>query len=99
MNSFLMNILSGFVVALYALKGGYTKVKVKGQTIRLAVDNCRTLQRAKTYSIKEPDTLDWLDSFLPDSCLFDLGANIGQYSLYPAAKYGKKIRIYSFEPQ
>lgn len=99
MNSFLMNILSGFVVALYGLKGGYAKVKVKGQRIRLAVDNLRTLQRAKTYSIKEPDTLDWLDSFQPDSCLFDLGANIGQYSLYPAAKYGKKIRVYSFEPQ
>ena len=99
MNSFLMNILSGFVVALYGLKGGYTKVKVKGQSIRLAVDNVRTLQRAKTYSIKEPDTLDWLDSFQPDSCFFDLGANIGQYSLYPAAKYGKKIQVYSFEPQ
>src|SRR6185312_16819691 len=59
----------------------------------------RTLQRAKTYSIKEPDTLDWLDSFEPDSCFFDLGANIGQYSLYPATKFGNKIKVYAFEPQ
>lgn len=99
MSSFFTNILSGFAVGLYGLKGGYTSVNVKGQSIRLAVDNFRTLQRAKTYSIKEPDTLDWLDSFEPGACFFDLGANIGQYSLYPAKKYGNGIRIYSFEPQ
>lgn len=94
-----MNILSGLAVALYGLKGGYTEVNVKGQSISLAVDNFRTLQRAKTYSIKEPDTLDWLDSFEAGSCFFDLGANIGQYSLYPARKYGNDIQVFSFEPQ
>jgi FkbM family methyltransferase len=99
MFSFFTNILSGFAVTLYGIKGGYTKVNVKGQSIRIAVDNFRTLQRAKTYSIKEPDTLDWLDSFEAGSCFFDLGANIGQYSLYPAKKYGDDIQVYSFEPQ
>ncbi|MDN5882043.1 MAG: FkbM family methyltransferase [Nitrosospira sp.] len=99
MRSFFMNILSRFVAALYGMKGGYAKVNVKGQSIRIAVDNLRTLQRAKTYSIKEPDTLDWLDRFEPDSCFFDLGANIGQYSLYPAKKFGDKIQVYAFEPQ
>ena len=99
MSTFLINILSWILVALYGIKGGYTKVNVKGQSIRIAVDNLRTLQRAKTYSIKEPDTLDWLDSFEPDSCFFDLGANIGQYSLYPAKKFGNKIQVYAFEPQ
>jgi len=99
MSTFFINILSWILVALYGIKGGYTKVNVKGQSIRIAVDNVRTLQRAKTYSIKEPDTLDWLDSFEPDSCFFDLGANIGQYSLYPATKFGNKIKVYAFEPQ
>ena len=99
MSTFFINILSWILVGLYGIKGGYTKVKVKGQSIRIAVDNVRTLQRAKTYSIKEPDTLDWLDSFEPDSCFFDLGANIGQYSLYPAKKFGDKIKVYAFEPQ
>ena len=99
MYSFLKDILSVFLVALYGLGGGYTKVNVRGQSIRVAVDHWRTLMRAKTYSIKEPDTLDWLDSFEPGSCYFDLGANIGQYSLYPAKKYGDKVRVYAFEPQ
>ena len=94
-----MNILSGFLAALYGMSGGYTKVNVRGQSIRIAVDNVRTLQRAKTYSIKEPDTLDWLDTFEPNSVFFDLGANIGQYSLYPAKKFGDAIQVYAFEPQ
>ncbi len=99
MRSFVMNILSAFLALLYGMKGGYTQVNVKGQSIRIAVDNARTLQRAKTYSIKEPDTLDWLDSFEPNSVFFDLGANIGQYSLYPAKKFGDAIQVYAFEPQ
>ena len=99
MGSFFENSLSALLVALYSLKGGYTKIKVRGQSIRVAVDHWRTLMRAKTYSIKEPDTLDWLDSFEPNSHYFDLGANIGQYSLYPAKKYGSKVQVYAFEPQ
>ena len=96
---FLKNVWSGFLLFLYRIKGGYTEVKVRGLPIRIAVDNWRTLKRAKTYSVKEPDTLDWLDSFEPDSCYFDLGANIGQYSLYPVKKYRNRIHVYAFEPQ
>jgi len=93
------NIINELVVSAYKLKGGYVNVQVRDQSILISVDHLRTLNRAKTYSIKEPDTLDWLDSFESDSCYFDIGANIGQYSLYPAKKYGHKVRIYAFEPQ
>lgn len=93
------NIINELVVSAYKLKGGYVNVPVRDQSILISVDHLRTLNRAKTYSIKEPDTLDWLDSFESDSCYFDIGANIGQYSLYPAKKYGHKVQIYAFEPQ
>lgn len=63
------------------------------------MDHWRVLRRIRTYSIKEPDTLDWLDNIEPGSCYFDIGANIGQYSLYPAIKLGHDIRIFAFEPQ
>jgi FkbM family methyltransferase len=96
---FLKNLWSDFLLSLYRIRGGHTEVNVRGQLIRISVDNWRTLKRAKTYSVKEPDTLDWLDKFEPDSCYFDLGANIGQYSLYPVKKLGNKIHVYSFEPQ
>ena len=43
------------------------------------------LWRAQTFATKEPDTLDWLRSELrPGDVLYDVGANIGQYSLYAA---------------
>lgn len=93
------DILNELVVSAYKLKGGYANIQVRDQSILISVDHLRTLKRAKTYSIKEPDTLDWLDSFEPNSCYFDIGANIGQYSLYPAKKYGDKIQVYAFEPQ
>ena len=41
------------------------------------------LWRAGHYDSKEPDTLDWIDThFSPGEVMFDVGANIGQYSLY-----------------
>jgi FkbM family methyltransferase len=93
------DLLNELVVAAYKLKGGYTEVEVRGQRILISVDHLRTLNRAQTYSKKEPDTLDWLDSFEPGSCYFDIGANIGQYSLYPAKKYGESVQVFAFEPQ
>lgn len=96
---FSVDIFKDFVVASYRVIGGCVTTKVRGQPILITVEHWRELKRAKSYSIKEPDTLDWLDSFEPDTCFFDVGANIGQYSLYPAKKYGQDVQIYAFEPQ
>ncbi len=96
---FSVDFLKNLVVAAYAVKGGAKTVLVRGHAIQLTVDHWRVLKRIRTYSIKEPDTLDWLDGIKPGSCYFDIGANIGQYSLYPAMKFGHNIRIFAFEPQ
>ncbi|MCH9639376.1 MAG: FkbM family methyltransferase [Betaproteobacteria bacterium] len=95
----LKNILNDLVVAAYKIRGGYTKIKVRGQSLLISVEHRRSLKRARTYSIKEPETLDWIDNFEPNTCYFDIGANIGQYSLYPAKKYGESIQVFAFEPQ
>lgn len=52
--------------------------------------------RAETFSIKEPETLEWLDRFGGDGALYDIGANVGIYSVY----YAKAHRgtVYAFEP-
>ncbi len=55
-----------------------------------------TLGRAQTFYTKEPDTVEWIKSFNSDSVFFDIGANIGIYSLF-AAKLGHKVL--SFEPE
>ncbi len=50
--------------------------------------------RAESFHKKEPDTLAWIDS-LSGGVLWDVGANVGIYSLY-AAKRG--LRVFAFEP-
>lgn len=53
--------------------------------------------RAKTFWTKEPETIEWIKSFKPDSTFYDIGANIGVYSLYAASLY-PAMTIYAFEP-
>ncbi len=52
--------------------------------------------RAETFWNKEPETLKWIESFEPGSYFADVGANIGQYSLY-AALLGH--HVFAYEPQ
>ena len=55
--------------------------------------------RAETYTIKEPETIEWLNKNLKDHDVFyDVGANIGLYSLY-AAKLRPYCIVYAFEPE
>lgn len=51
--------------------------------------------RAKTFFLKEPETLSWIKSFKPNESFLDVGANVGLYSIY-AAKRGHKV--WSIEP-
>lgn len=53
--------------------------------------------RAESFWTKEPESLAWIRSFSPDDIFFDVGANVGIYSLYAASLY-PKMRIWAFEP-
>ena len=55
-----------------------------------------TRWRAETYFTKEPETIEWIDTFKEGEFFFDIGANIGLYSIY-AAKKG--INVIAFEPE
>ena len=52
--------------------------------------------RLDTFSIKEPETLDWINSMPLGCVLWDIGANVGLYSVYAAKK--KHCRVVAFEP-
>ena len=58
--------------------------------------NSRCLGRVKTFSSKEPETLAWIDRQKIDSIFYDVGSNIGLYSIYFAKVNSGKV--YSFEP-
>lgn len=53
--------------------------------------------RYETWDTKEPETIAWIDSFKPGSVFWDVGANIGIYSLY-CGSLDRDIRILAFEP-
>ena len=54
--------------------------------------------RIKSFFTKEPETIEWMNSFGgKKKVLYDIGANIGIYSVYYAKKFNSTV--YSFEPQ
>lgn len=75
----------------------YTVTLSNGKGIKFSCPNPTTLWRAQTLLSKEPDTIEWIDSFKEGDILYDVGANVGCYSLYAALK--KKCRVYAFEPE
>lgn len=52
--------------------------------------------RAETFSTKEPETLEWLDRHGGEGALYDIGANVGIYSVYYAKTHPGTV--YAFEP-
>jgi len=74
-------------------------VRSRGLTFKLVSDNSITKYRAGSFNEKEPEMLDWLDANLQSGdVLFDIGANVGIYSIY-AAKRNPKSMVYAFEPE
>lgn len=69
------------------------KKKVK---LKIYTPNYLCRYRANTFSSKEPETLTWIDEFGGNGAFYDIGANIGLYSLYFAST--KSGNVYSFEP-
>ena len=68
----------------------------------LCFDVNSDLERYRVESLleKEPETIAWIDSWSRQqegAVFFDVGANIGIYSLY-AAFVGKDSKIFAFEP-
>jgi FkbM family methyltransferase len=53
------------------------------------------VQRAQALLTKEPDTIAWIDAFAEQDVLWDIGANVGVFSLYAALR---NYRVLAFEP-
>lgn len=78
----------------------YSKI-IDGKKVIFFCPSRRISVRVDSLFTKEPETLSWIDNFkLYDSnklIFWDIGANIGLYSIYAALKF-KDIEIISFEP-
>ena len=77
----------------------YKSIKILDKEIKFFVPNQLSEWRVDTYFSKEPETLEWIDSFQEKENLifWDIGANIGLYSIYNYLKHPKSTTI-AFEP-
>ena len=101
-NNKLINFLSFFNLGNFLLNSFISSclkrdilINHKDVEFKLSVPNGLCFWRAKTFSTKEPETLNWIDSFEKNSILWDIGCNIGLYSVYAAKK---NHLVYGFEP-
>jgi FkbM family methyltransferase len=67
-----------------------------GVKMSFSAPNSLTNYRCESFSEKEPETLTWLESMPKGAVLWDVGANVGLYSIYAAMKV--KARVFAFEP-
>lgn len=69
----------------------------KGALSFYAVRGVNTEGYVRRFGRDEPETLEWIDSSIkPGETLWDIGANIGLYSLY--ASQTANVTVYAFEP-
>ena len=107
---FLKGLIKKAAIALASIPIGkylYQQLLEAGMDINITVrhsltdmvftsPNALTRYRSKSFSIKEPDTLTWLEGIPENAILWDVGANIGLYSVYAAKR--NKARVFAFEP-
>jgi len=74
----------------------YTWVKIYGAEIAFAIPNEKNVYFVDSLKDREPATNDWIKGFEPGHTFFDIGANIGVFSLLAAKVAG--CRVVAFEP-
>jgi FkbM family methyltransferase len=69
-----------------------------GLDVLTIVDTREELFRAKRIFTKEPGTIEWIENnFRPGEMFYDIGANIGVFSLFSAKKIND-LKVFAFEP-
>jgi len=72
-------------------------IKYPGGEIIFCTPTTTTNWRAEGFFENEPETLSWIDGFDEDDVMFDVGANVGTYSLWAAKT--RKAKVFAIEPE
>jgi FkbM family methyltransferase len=75
----------------------FAEVPHEGRVMRYATTGSSSLKRVRSLFSKEPITLAWIDSFSAGETLYDIGANLGMYTIYAAVM--RQANVYAFEPE
>jgi len=98
-----LTVLRKFSAGKYLIDQGVSStvesvrtVSFKGTSFIFATPNRLSEYRADSFATKEPETLEWIDSIPLDSVVWDIGANVGLYSVYAART--RNSSVFAFEP-
>lgn len=72
-------------------------VKYRNKDLVFGIPNDFCHWRVKTLLTKEPETIKWIQGFDSSDVFYDVGANIGLYSVFASLIMG--CRTYAFEPE
>ena len=80
-------------------KKSHKEIEILDNKVIFFIPNELIKWRVETFKTKEPETLEWIDTFNQNEKLifWDIGANIGLYSIYNALRNNNSLTI-SFEP-
>ena len=87
-------------VKFFIEQNSYRDVRLKsGKNLIFFSPNFLIDLLIRDFFKKEPETLDWIDNFKKEKKIifWDIGSNIGLYSIYAASNY-ENIEVISFEP-
>ena len=70
---------------------------IDDKQIHYAIPSTTTKWRVDTLFTKEPDTIEWIESFNSKDVFLDIGANVGMYTIFASAYRG--VTTYAFEPE
>ncbi len=84
-------------------------LRQRGETVALLDYDRRPIRLGVTSAIeyhtrlhsckKEPETVAWIEqTFSPGDVFYDIGANVGAYTLVSAVYWGERVRVVAFEP-
>jgi len=71
--------------------------EIQPPPFKMRTETAMEKYRHDTFWTKEPETIEWIRSFGPHDVFFDVGANVGVYSMYAASLFPEMI-IIAFEP-
>lgn len=95
-------LTSLFIKSVLKIRGSFTvwkRLDYKRSPIFLQMESLIEWDLRLHSCRKEPDTIQWLEENLnPGDVLFDIGANVGAYSLVAAKGTKEATRVFAFEP-
>jgi FkbM family methyltransferase len=74
------------------------RLDYRAKRVEMVLNSPWQVYRLKSCA-KEPETVRWLETHVrPGDCFYDIGANVGAYSLVASAITNGEVKVFAFEP-